>query len=209
MVAINESTTVVNDLVQKLSQQTNEIEKMTKVITDITDQTNLLSLNAAIEAARAGDHGKGFAVVADEVRKLAESSKQSANSIVELTMEIQKDTANVEQAVTNAIGSVKDGVKIINHAGESFTEIVGAVNMMTTQIEEISATAEQISASAEEVTASVTEIANGADTAAQSINSIASSMEEQTATMQEVSGIASGLVDSATELQQEISKFRV
>lgn len=209
MATINDSTSTVNELVQKLSQQTIEIENMTKVITDITDQTNLLSLNAAIEAARAGEHGKGFAVVADEVRKLAESSKQSANSIVELTMEIQKDTSNVEQAVSSALNSVKDGVNIISQAGVSFNEIVGAVDMMTTQIEEISATAEQLSASAEEVTASVNEIATGADAASQSIDSIAAAMEEQSATMQEVSGIAVSLVDSASELQQEINKFKV
>ncbi|MBQ0139772.1 MAG: methyl-accepting chemotaxis protein [Kurthia sp.] len=209
MVAINDSTIIVNDLVRKLAQQTIEIENMTKVITDITDQTNLLSLNAAIEAARAGEHGKGFAVVANEVRRLAESSKLSANSIVELTMAIQKDTANVERAVTNAIGSVKEGVEIINQAGESFTEIVGEVNTITTQIGEISTTAEEISASAEEVTASVNEIANGADAASQSIGSIAVAMEEQSTTMHEVSIIANALVNSASELQQEINRFTV
>lgn len=209
MATINSSTSTVNELVQKLAAQTLEIENMTKVITDITDQTNLLSLNAAIEAARAGEHGKGFAVVADEVRKLAESSKQSANSIVELTLEIQRDTSNVEQAVSNALSSVNDGVKIIGHADDSFKEIVSAVDLMTTQIEEISATAEQLSASSEEVTASVNEIAVGADNASQSIVSIAAAMEEQSATMQEVSGIAVSLVDSASELQQEVGKFKV
>ncbi|MER1958988.1 MAG: methyl-accepting chemotaxis protein [Solibacillus sp.] len=209
MTTINDSTATVNELVQKLAQQTIEIEHMTKVITDITDQTNLLALNAAIEAARAGEHGKGFAVVADEVRHLAESSKQSANSIVGLTVEIQRDTANVEQAVSSALGSVKEGVKIIGNAGESFHEIVGAVSVMTNQIEDISATAEQLSASAEEVSASVNEIAIGADAASQSVDSIAAAMEEQSATMQEVSGIALALVDSAAELQQEIGKFKV
>lgn len=209
MATINHSTSTVSELVQKLAAQTVEIENMTKVITDITDQTNLLSLNAAIEAARAGEHGKGFAVVADEVRKLAESSKQSANSIVGLTMEIQRDTFNVEQAVSSALNSVNDGVKIIGHAGESFNEIVGAVNLMTTQIEEISATAEQLSASSEEVTASVNEIAGGANSASQSMISVAAAMEEQSATMQEVSGIAVSLVDSAAELQHEIGKFKV
>lgn len=209
MSAINESTATVNELVQKLAKQTEEIESITKVITDITEQTNLLALNATIEAARAGEHGKGFAVVADEVRKLAEDSKKSANSIVELTVEIQKDTVNVESAVSSALESVKDGVHIIREGGTSFGAIVGAVENMTTQIQEISATAEELSASAEEVTASVNEIANGAEMASTSIDSIAAAMEEQSATMQQVSGVAVSLADSAADLQKEIQQFKV
>lgn len=209
MEVINSSTNTVNELVLKLAKQTEEIGNITKVITDITEQTNLLALNAAIEAARAGEHGKGFAVVADEVRKLAEESKNSANSIVALTMEIKSDTENVEKAVSSSLVSVKDGVNIIGEAGESFTAIVRAVEQMTTQIEEISATSEQISASAEEVTASVNEISNGSASAAASIEMIAAAMEEQSATMEQVNGVAISLSESAQELQTEIQKFRV
>lgn len=209
MEVINSSTNTVNELVLKLAKQTEEIGNITKVITDITEQTNLLALNAAIEAARAGEHGKGFAVVADEVRKLAEESKNSANSIVALTMEIKSDTENVEKAVSSSLVSVKDGVNIIGEAGESFTAIVRAVEQMTTQIEEISATSEQISASAEEVTASVNEISNGSTSAAASIEMIAAAMEEQSATMEQVNGVAISLSESAQELQTEIQQFRV
>ena len=209
MLVINDSTSTVNEVVQKLAQQTAEIESITKAITDITDQTNLLALNASIEAARAGEHGKGFAVVADEVKKLAEESKASAQSIVELTMEIQTDTSNVERAVSNALGSVQDGVQIITKAGQSFDDIVVAVDDMTTQIQEVSATAEQLSASAEEVSASIEEIASGANIAADGLSSIAAAMEEQSATMQEVSGVAVSLSNSATELQSEIQRFKV
>ncbi|MEK4228290.1 methyl-accepting chemotaxis protein [Solibacillus sp. FSL H8-0538] len=209
MQVINDSTNSVNTLVNKLAMQTEEIGNITKVITDITDQTNLLALNAAIEAARAGEHGKGFAVVADEVRKLAEESKNSASSIVALTLEIKSDTENVEKAVSDSLVSVKEGVAIISDAGESFTAIVQAVEQMTTQIQEISATSEEISASAEEVTASVNEIANGASNAAASIDMIAAAMEEQAATMEQVNGVAVGLSESAQALQTEIQQFRV
>ncbi|WP_431029027.1 methyl-accepting chemotaxis protein [Lysinibacillus sp. LZ02] len=209
MSVINDSTATVNDLVQKLAKQTEEIGNITKVITDITEQTNLLALNAAIEAARAGEHGKGFAVVADEVRKLAEESKASANSITALTMEIKTDTENVERAVENSLVSVKDGVNIITEAGDSFHGIVNAVEVMTTQIQEISATAEQISASAEEVSASVNEIANGAEIASGNIATIASAMEEQVSTMDEVSGVANTLSENAQNLQSEVQRFKV
>lgn len=209
MNVINSSTVSVNELVQKLAKQTAEIEIITKAITDITDQTNLLALNASIEAARAGEHGKGFAVVAEEVKKLAEQSKESANSIVELTAEISSDTAAVEKAVENAITSVKDGVSIITEAGESFEQIVSSVSHMTEQIQEVSATAEQLSASAEEVSASISEIAHGSSTSADGLNSIAAAMQEQAATMQEVSGVAVTLSDSAVSLQSEVQQFRV
>lgn len=206
---INTSTLSVNELVQKLAHQTAEIEIITNAITDITEQTNLLALNASIEAARAGEHGKGFAVVADEVKKLAEQSKQSANSIVQLTSEISTDTMAVEKAVEEAITSVKDGVSIITEAGDSFEQIVSSVNTMTEQIQEVSATAEQLSASAEEVSASISEIANGSNTSADSLNTIAAAMQEQAATMQEVSGVAVSLSDSALNLQNEVQQFRI
>ncbi|ATP38920.1 methyl-accepting chemotaxis protein [Solibacillus sp. R5-41] len=209
METINETTNSVNLLVQKLAQQTEEINSISKVITNITDQTNLLALNAAIEAARAGEHGKGFAVVADEVRKLAEESKNSANSIVNLTLEIKADTGNVERAVSESLMSVKDGVKIISEAGQSFASIEQAVTQMTTQIQEISATSEQISASAEEVTASVAEIADGSGNASRNLEMIVAATEEQVTTMQQVNGVAVTLSESAHHLQNEIQQFKV
>ncbi|WP_042477563.1 methyl-accepting chemotaxis protein [Bacillus ndiopicus] len=209
MEMINSSTTQVNELVQKLAKQTEEISQMTKVITDITDQTNLLALNAAIEAARAGEHGKGFAVVADEVRKLAEESKSSANTIVTLTTEIQADTGSVEDAVNHSLLSVKDGVEIIGQAGQAFHAIDEAVTHMTEQIEDISATSEQLSASAEQVSASVNEIATGVVESATDIDMVVAAMQEQAATMDEISSVAVNLSDNAQDLQEQIQKFRV
>ncbi|MEK5079185.1 methyl-accepting chemotaxis protein [Solibacillus sp. FSL W7-1436] len=209
MSIISSSTNSVNALVQKLAQQTEEINNISQLITSITDQTNLLALNAAIEAARAGEHGKGFAVVADEVRKLAEQSKSSANSIVNLTLEIKADTENVERAVSDSLVSVEDGVKIISHAGESFTTIVDAVTQMSMQIQEISATSEELSASAEQVTASVNEIAHSSNESSGNLEMIAAAVEEQTATMQQVNAVAVSLSDNAQTLQQEIQQFKV
>ncbi|MFL1995240.1 HAMP domain-containing methyl-accepting chemotaxis protein [Lysinibacillus irui] len=209
MNVIDESTQIINTLVQKLSKQSEEIGQITAVITAITDQTNLLALNAAIEAARAGEHGKGFAVVADEVRKLAEESKQSANQIVALTQDIQEDTSNVEKAVLDGLHSVTEGVKIIGHAGQAFEAIVKAINNMTNQIEDISATSEEISASAEQVAASVAEIAQGASTSSESTQIIATASKEQSITMQQVNQVASDLSEKSLDLQNQINNFKL
>ncbi|MCH7323417.1 methyl-accepting chemotaxis protein [Solibacillus sp. MA9] len=209
MTTIDGSTVTVNELVTKLAKQTEEISSISQVITAITDQTNLLALNAAIEAARAGEHGKGFAVVADEVRKLAEESKNSATSIVALTQEIKRDTAEVEEAVRNSLASVKEGVLIIEKAGKSFNQIELDVEDMKNSIQDVSATSEQLSASAEEVTASVNEIAIGANKASESVEMIAAAMEEQSASMEQVNHVAISVTESSQQLQIQIQQFRV
>lgn len=208
MLSIYESTKLTTELIQKLSKQSGEIENITQVITGITEQTNLLALNAAIEAARAGEHGKGFAVVADEVRKLAEESNRSAGQIVALTNEIQQDTKNVEVAVVQSLNNVQKGVGIIDNAGNSFEKIVNAISNMKSQIEDVSAVTEEISAAAEQVAASVTEIARSAELTNRNVRESFKSAETQTASIQEVLGVASDLSKRAQEMQQTVSEYK-
>lgn len=209
MSVIQQSSYETKEKIKQLSRQSAEIENITKVITDITDQTNLLALNAAIEAARAGEHGKGFAVVADEVRKLAEQSKSSASQIAGLTSTIQKDTREVEESVNTTAQNVDQGVVYLHNAQVSFNHIVGSITEMTAQIQEVSASSEQISASTEEVAASIAEMAHAANSAAGEIGIVLSAVEEQTATMQEINKVAQSLSEGAVGVQEQINLFKV
>lgn len=209
MTVIQKFSYDTKEKIQQLSIQSAEIESITKVITDITEQTNLLALNAAIEAARAGEHGKGFAVVADEVRKLAEESKLSASKIVDLTTTIQKDTKEVEESVNVTVQNVDQGVTYLQTAQNSFNDIYDAITNMTVNIQDVSASSEEISSSTEEVAASVNEMANSSSTTAEHSNQVLAFVEEQTATMQEINAVAKSLSEGAMNLQEEVQKFKI
>lgn len=196
-------------IVKLLGNHSQQIGRIIEVITQISDQTNLLALNAAIEAARAGEHGRGFAVVADEVRKLAEESKQSADQIIRLIMTVQADTDRAVSVMEEGEEKAANGLRIVATAGQSFQHILQSIQQVTRQIQEVTATSQEMSASAEEITASVEEVASIASENAASTNQVAASAKTQLASIQQIVQSVDELSQLALDLQNTVNQFKM
>ncbi|MBI3599833.1 MAG: methyl-accepting chemotaxis protein [Nitrospinae bacterium] len=140
--------------IKVLGKSSEQIGEIVKTIDDIADQTNLLALNAAIEAARAGEQGRGFAVVADEVRKLAERTTKATKEIADMIKVIQEDTKNAVSSMEEGTKEVKSGVALANEAGRSLDQIVEVVKKVSDMIAHIATAVEEQSASKAEVSSS-------------------------------------------------------
>jgi len=201
--AVGESAEVIRDLDMK----SKKIDEIVNLITNIADQTNLLALNAAIEAARAGEHGKGFAVVADEVRKLAEESRDAAEDIAVLIREIQGGTHNAVTSMEKGTEQVNTGSLALSQTVKAVQSIVERSEKVALMAQDIAAAAQEQSASIEEITSSVEEISAISEQAAAGTQQASAAVEEQASSMQELAKSAQELAKLSDEMQAFVARF--
>ncbi len=195
MQAINEAVSASSQSVTELGKRGEQIGEIIKVINDIADQTNLLALNAAIEAARAGEHGRGFAVVADEVRKLAERTQKATEEVGESIRAIQDETRRAVDRMDSGTKQVETGVQKAQAAGESLNMIVNNVKDVASMIQNIAAAAEQQGSASEQISRSL-----------ENINSVT---REATSGASQAAQASSELSNKAEQLRELVSRFKL
>ncbi|MEM8836315.1 MAG: methyl-accepting chemotaxis protein [Planctomycetota bacterium] len=192
--SIASSIDSAGDKVEALGELSEQITSIIEVINDIADQTNLLALNAAIEAARAGEHGRGFAVVADEVRKLAERTTKATEEVARSITRVRDETVVAVEQMRSGREQIESGTTQANEAGESLSQIVSRSNDLSRAIDSIASAAAEQSAASEEISANVVRASEDTTLAAEQSRKLAK--------------IAQGLQEDAGHLQGGIGQFR-
>lgn len=195
MQKISDSVNASAAAITTLEEKSEQISSVANVIKDIADQTNLLALNAAIEAARAGEQGRGFAVVADEVRKLAERTSTATHEITNTIDEIRQSTQSSVSGMEYSVGQVQKGVEMATHSGVAMTNIETSTNKVKQSVNEISSALREQSIAAAQL--------------AQDVEVIAQKAERNGALAGESSQSANHLADLAATLKQSVDRFIV
>ena len=216
MKSSNDQMNKINGIMQEavgkmvhLENQIKEVSKLILIIEQIASQTNLLALNAAIEAARAGEHGKGFAVVADEVRKLAEQVSLSVTDITQIVSNVQGETTAVEDSLKNGYTEIKQGVSQIHLSSGTFNEINSSVTSMVNHIQEILSQLSSNVTHAKKMNESIEEIAAISEESAAAVEQTASTVYEFNTAIDEGSKSTAQLTNLAVELKQLVHLFKI
>jgi methyl-accepting chemotaxis protein len=206
---INQNVQALSGVVGNLGEQSKKIGSIVDTISAISEQTNLLALNAAIEAARAGEHGRGFAVVADEVRKLAEQSSGAASEISSLIDSIQKETESAVTAMEAGVEQVNEGTKAVDGAGASFTNISDMVAGVAESSKTMASIVSDLTASTESIKEAITKINDMSRKVSNEAQTVSAATEEQSASMHEIADASRKLAVQAQDLQNVIVEFKI
>ena len=203
------STTEVNNIVKDMNESTKQINAISETIANITEQTNLLSLNASIESARAGEAGKGFAVVAEEIRKLADQSKTSTGEIKIIIASIQKKSDTAVKAIESTEIVVNEQDLAVGQTKEIFSEILKSIEIMITKVDEVKISIVDINEKKRSTVLEIENISSISEETAASSEEVTASTEEITATMEEFTKYSGKLQMLAEKLGTEINKFKI
>lgn len=209
MQSIQTNVSHIAELIEGLGENSKQIGEIVDTIAGIAEQTNLLALNAAIEAARAGEHGRGFAVVADEVRKLAEQSQEAASEISERIGRIQSSTQEAVDAMHQGLSEVMDGTKTVQGAGTSFDGIASMVGKVAAASQAMQSSVERLTQSIGHIDAAVEEINTKSRSVADEAQTVSAATEEETASMHEIADASRKLAEQAQNLQNAIAVFKI
>lgn len=209
MQTVKDTVASSTEIIQRLGDDSKQINQIIETIAAIAGQTNLLALNAAIEAARAGEQGRGFAVVADEVRKLASQSSAAASKITAIVGEIQTDTEQAVRAVSQGIYAVNAGTESVSSAGQAFSNIAALnhavhekIQEMTQEVRGISYSGKQIAATADTMDVFGRKVAGQTQTVSQAT-------EEHLAAFEAVAALSRQMAVTAEKLQATVAKFKI
>jgi methyl-accepting chemotaxis protein len=209
LATLNDIILTNSTMVERLGQKSREVGRVVEIISQIAEQSNLLSLNAAIEAARAGEQGKGFTVVADEIKILAEGSSKAVQEITDLVQQMQEETVSVVASMKKSAREADGGKEGIRLMESTLTDIVGVIENVMQHSQKITEMINGQSQRFAKIAHSIQDINAVSEESAASTEEVSASTEEQTASMEQVSATFKELAAMAQELKGMVEKFKI